>query len=48
MTGRESSLAERARKDSEKAAENLARQYRLKVLEKPKPKAKPKPKPKEE
>jgi hypothetical protein len=44
MTERESSLAERKRHDAEKAAENLERQYRQGVRERPKPKAKPKPK----
>lgn len=47
MAERETSLAERERKDAEKAAVNLERQIRQGVKEQPKPKA-PKPKAKDE
>lgn len=42
MTERESDQAERDRKDAEIAAENLERQYRQGVVERPKAKAKAK------
>jgi hypothetical protein len=46
MAERESDQAERDRKDAEIAAENLERQYRMGVVERPK--AKPKAKAKDE
>jgi hypothetical protein len=44
MAERESDQAERDRKDAEIAAENLERQYRQGVIERPKTKAKSKAK----
>lgn len=44
MAERESDQAERDRKDAAKAAENLERQYRQGVIERPKSKAKGKAK----